>query len=113
MAASMARETPTTRMTPTTPATPRLATVKVLQTGTQMRPRGHTATRVTTAKMEERRRLCTRRTMEDCMKEKRKVSTKMRNVFMMMRICTIWMEPSVRTWSLHSPPPPLQQLLQV
>lgn len=76
---SMGRGTPTMRMTLTTPATPQLATVKALPTGTQMRPRGHIATRPTTAKMEERKRLCTRRMMEDYMREKRRACTRMRN----------------------------------
>lgn len=78
MAVNMGRETLTTRMIPTTPAIPQLATAKVLQTGTQMRPRGHTAMRVTTAKMEERRQLCMRRMMEDCMRERKRVSMRMR-----------------------------------
>ncbi len=109
MAVSMERGTLMTRMTPTTPATRRLATVKALQTGTLMRRRGRTAMRVATAKMGARRRPCTRRMMEDCMREKRRVSTRMRRWCMMTRICTIWMGPSVRTWSLRSPPPQRQQ----
>lgn len=78
MAGSMERGTPTTKMTPTTPATPQSATAKALQTGTPMRPRGHTAMRAATAKMEGRRQLCMRRMMEDCMREKRKASTRMK-----------------------------------
>lgn len=75
---SMERGTLTTRMTLTTPVTPRLATVKALQTGTLMKPRGRTAMRAVTAKTEERRRLCTRRMTGDCMREKRRASTRMK-----------------------------------
>lgn len=105
---SMERETLTTRTTLTTPATPRSAAVKALQTGTLMRPRGRTAMRAATAKTEERRRLCTRRT-EDCTREKRRASMRMRRGFMKRRICTTWMGPSVRTWSLRLPRPQRQQ----
>lgn len=78
MVVSMEKEILMTRMTPTTPATPQLVTVKALQTGTLMRLRGHTAMRVATAKMEERREHCMRRMMEGCMREKRRGSMRMR-----------------------------------
>jgi len=78
MGLSMQRGTLTMRTTLTTPATPRLAAVKALQTGTPMRPRGRTATRAATAKTEERKGLCTRRRMEDCMREKWRAFMRMR-----------------------------------
>lgn len=77
MVESMAKETLMMRMTPTIPATPLSATVKALQTGIQMR-RIHTVMRVATAKMEEKMLLYMRETMEDCMRERRRASMRMR-----------------------------------
>lgn len=75
---STEKGTRTTRMTRTIPATPLSATVKALQTGTPMRPRGRTAMRAATAKTEEKRLRCMREMMENCMRGRRKVCMRMR-----------------------------------